>query len=344
MATTQVRTSGHDISLTSLIHIVLDSRYACNFLPVVRRKPSSGPGEWVLVIKGIFHYWRILVLRHHHSPFHVSKRHWEWCFSSSCIFSRTSNYIIDESWLCHPQLNVTLPQNTFELYAELFASGNGQEEFWVSWLHDLITFRSHTCLVFQRGKWILGWLAKWCCTRTGTFPRSEAFGRWSSCWGRFPLRYNIYRRDCTHCLEVRTLRNQIKHRNSHRKQTNHVIWYLNSLNNDLGHWPKSFQVLSTCPLTSSILHPSFPLLWTDSLTTLPSTSSQQKKTTPYFKTGLSPNCCKSSQTPLANLQLEILLRTLQTCSLSRQLVAAYLIMETLFSMLQLLVASELKLI
>ncbi|KAK7467151.1 hypothetical protein VKT23_004210, partial [Stygiomarasmius scandens] len=27
-------------------------------------------------------------------------------------------------------LNVTLPQNTVELYAELFASGNGQEEFW----------------------------------------------------------------------------------------------------------------------------------------------------------------------------------------------------------------------
>jgi hypothetical protein len=29
------------------------------------------------------------------------------------------------------QLNVTLPQNTVEIYAELYASGNGAEEFWV---------------------------------------------------------------------------------------------------------------------------------------------------------------------------------------------------------------------
>lgn len=30
-----------------------------------------------------------------------------------------------------PKLNVTLPRNTIEVYAELFASGNGDEEAWV---------------------------------------------------------------------------------------------------------------------------------------------------------------------------------------------------------------------
>lgn len=30
------------------------------------------------------------------------------------------------------QLNVTVPQNAVEIYAELQASGNGNEEFWVS--------------------------------------------------------------------------------------------------------------------------------------------------------------------------------------------------------------------
>lgn len=29
------------------------------------------------------------------------------------------------------QLNVTLPKNTVKVFAELYASGNGNEEFWV---------------------------------------------------------------------------------------------------------------------------------------------------------------------------------------------------------------------
>ncbi len=29
------------------------------------------------------------------------------------------------------KINVTLPQNTVQVYAELYASGNGNEEFWV---------------------------------------------------------------------------------------------------------------------------------------------------------------------------------------------------------------------
>lgn len=29
------------------------------------------------------------------------------------------------------QLNVTVPQNSVQVYAELYASGNGNEEFWV---------------------------------------------------------------------------------------------------------------------------------------------------------------------------------------------------------------------
>ena len=31
-----------------------------------------------------------------------------------------------------PQTSVTLPKNAVEVYAEIYASGNGDEEFWVT--------------------------------------------------------------------------------------------------------------------------------------------------------------------------------------------------------------------
>lgn len=39
------------------------------------------------------------------------------------------------------QLNVTFPRNTIKVFAELYASGNGEEEFWVGPL-PLSSFRS----------------------------------------------------------------------------------------------------------------------------------------------------------------------------------------------------------
>ena len=39
--------------------------------------------------------------------------------------------MIEAYWIIPLQLNVTVPQNAVQIYAELFASGNGNEEFWV---------------------------------------------------------------------------------------------------------------------------------------------------------------------------------------------------------------------
>jgi len=49
---------------------------------------------------------------------------------------RQSNF---DQKFCAVQLNVTLPQNAVQVFAEIYASGNGAEEFWVP------NSCSHTC-------------------------------------------------------------------------------------------------------------------------------------------------------------------------------------------------------
>jgi len=44
-------------------------------------------------------------------------------------------------------INVTLPQNTVKVYAELYASGNGEEEFWVRTL-ELVSLHTTYQLLY----------------------------------------------------------------------------------------------------------------------------------------------------------------------------------------------------
>lgn len=52
------------------------------------------------------------------------------------------------------QLNVTLPRNTIKVFAELYASGNGDEEFWVGGflLSCLFPFLNPHSTVLQHGE------------------------------------------------------------------------------------------------------------------------------------------------------------------------------------------------
>lgn len=57
--------------------------------------------------------------------------------SLSLLLSRCANssfFVLKRNLTTFVQLNVTLPKNTVKVFAELYASGNGNEEFWVSLL------------------------------------------------------------------------------------------------------------------------------------------------------------------------------------------------------------------
>ena len=64
------------------------------------------------------------------------------------LYVQLTSWLIFNSGLLF-QLNITLPRNTIEVYAELQASGNGDEEFWVGPSRPSVLSCAEMHIVFQ---------------------------------------------------------------------------------------------------------------------------------------------------------------------------------------------------